>query len=439
MKSLRATLDSLSLKELNNLLRWFYAASVHRDILAGINTSLVLFDQMLINTANGQYRQLTVAQDNSTYGQQVAASAKLLLEGRESGAAILLLLPPADFVATRFAMGVSGEKLLRSALKLQVHSLIPACEEELLLGINGGSSEGVALWYPARAAEALYVAFREQGMLLAALMPRTLAMLQIDTTSADHLLLDADAQHITQLECRGGTIKSLLNIKQIDLQQEAFASQWHNECAKVPPAPLISSSEQNFWIGLRQTFQGLESYCFFPAGAEQTGRKKIATTQKKMGGVASIVAMFLLFVPFLSNWVQIALLEAQVEDLREASAVARQSQAAVYEMEEQWGVIAEFPRQDVGQTLLSLNELIDASLSTFAIDKGMVDITGFAQDPAVLIEQLAEREEFFDVGQSRSSSSGDESSARGDRFGIRFSLSDIDFQAYEAKHPVIEQ
>ena len=158
-----------------------------------------------------------------------------------------------------------------------------------------------------------------------------------------------------------------------------------------------------------------------------------------MGGVASIVAMFLLFLPFLINWVQIALLEAQVEDLREASAVARQSQAAVYEMEEQWGVIAEFPRQDVGQTLLSLNELIDASLSTFAIDKGMVDITGFAQDPAVLIEQLAEREEFFDVGQSRSSSSGDESSARGDRFGIRFSLSDIDFKAYEAKHPVIEQ
>jgi hypothetical protein len=63
---------------------------------------------------------------------------------------------------------------------------------------------------------------------------------------------------------------------------------------------------------------------------------------------------------------------------------------------------------------------------------------GFAQDPAVLIEQLAEREEFYDVGQSRSSSSGN-SELMGDRFGIRMSVSDVDYPGYEAKYPVAEE
>ncbi len=145
----------------------------------------------------------------------------------------------------------------------------------------------------------------------------------------------------------------------------------------------------------------------------------------------------LLCLPFLSNWIRIAILQSQVETLRVESTEARRSQTAVYEMEEQWGAVLEYPRQDVGQILLSLNGLIENSLSSFALDKGAVDIVGFAQDPAVLIEQLAEREEFYDVGQSRSSSSGN-SELMGDRFGIRMSVSGIDFPGYEAKYPVAE-
>jgi hypothetical protein len=107
-------------------------------------------------------------------------------------------------------------------------------------------------------------------------------------------------------------------------------------------------------------------------------------------------------------------------------------------MEDEWGVIAEFPRQDVASILLTLNTLIDSSLSTFSINKGVVDITGFAQDPALLIEQLAELEDFYNVGQSRSSSGGN-SAARGDRFGIRFNINGVDFPAYETKYPASQQ
>src|SRR5688572_20628511 len=389
MKSIRATLDSLSIRELVNSVRSVYAASAHRDVLAGINTSLVLFDQILINTASGEYRQIFQDTEGKTFAEQIAQSARQLLEGREQNTSILLLLPPADFIATRFTMGISGEKLLRSALMLQVHTLVPAYEEPLLLGLNGGSSDGVALWYPARDAEALFVAFREQGLFLATLMPRSLALLQTPAASDDCLLIDEDAEHVTQLECRDGIIKSLLSINQIDLQQEEFAAQWDSECSKVAVAASVRSTGQESWAGLRQVFQAVESYSFFPAGAEQVGRNLIANKQKKLGGVAALVMVALLCLPFLSNWVRIAILESQVETLREGSTEARRSQAAVYEMEEQWGPVLEYPRQDVGQILLSLNELIENSLSSFAIDKGVIDIVGFAQDPAVLIEQLA--------------------------------------------------
>lgn len=438
MKSIRATLDSLSVRELGNLARSVYAASAHRDILAGIDTSLVLFDQILINTASGEYRQVVADEEGRIQADQIAISARQLLAGREQNASILLLLPPADFIATRFTMAISGEKLLRSALMLQVHTLVPAYEEPLLLGLNGGSSDGVALWYPARRAEELFLAFREQDLFLATIMPRSLALLQTPAAAEDCLLIDEDAQHVTQLECRGGIIKSLLSINQIDLQQEEFATQWNNECAKVTATAKIRTSGQDSWTGLRQVFQAVESYSFFPAGAEQVGRNLIAAKQKKLGSIAVLAVAALLCLPFLSNWIRIAMLESEVETLREASTEARRSQAAVYEMEEEWGPVLDYPRQDVGQILLSLNELIENSLSSFVIDKGVIDIVGFAQDPAVLIEQLAEREEFFNVGQSRSSSSGN-SELMGDRFGIRMQSSDVDYPGYEAKYPVTKQ
>jgi hypothetical protein len=438
MKDLRATFDSLSLKELAAWPRSLLAASAHKDLLAGINTSLVLFDSILINTGNGEYRQ--VYEDaGSSRAEQIALSARDLLQGREPPASILLLLPATDFVATRFAMGISGEKMLRSALKLQAHTLVPACEEELLLGVNGGSSEGVALWLPARTTNALFAAFQEQGLFLAAVMPRTLALAQTaNGAGTEQLLVDEDASHITQVVSSDGVLKTLLSISRIDLQQEEFAAQWQAESNKLASASRIRSEGQDFWTGLRQLLQGVESYCFFPAGAELSGRKLVARKQKTIAGGAAIVLLLLLFIPFVTNWVEIRRLEGLVATLREQSTEARQNQAAVYEMEEEWGAVSEFPRQDIGQILLSLNELMDSSLSSFAINKGVVDITGFAQDPALLIEQLAEREAFYNVGQSRSSSGGN-SASRGDRFGIRFSISGIDFPGYEQKYQPSQQ
>ena len=107
-------------------------------------------------------------------------------------------------------------------------------------------------------------------------------------------------------------------------------------------------------------------------------------------------------------------------------------------MEDEWGAVAGYPRQNVAKVLLTLNQSIHSSLTTFALNKGVVDLSGFAQDPALLVEQLAEREEFHEVGQSRSSSGAD-GGTRGDRFGIRLNLSGVDFKKYEALYPAVKQ
>ena len=433
MKPLRSTLNDLSLGELKASLRALYESSAHRNILAGIDTSLVLFDDYLINTSNGEYRQIVADATNSP-PVQLAELACELLRGRDKPASILLLLPPDQFIATRFSMGISGEKLLRSALKLQAHTLLPAYEDELMLAINGQSPDGVALWFPAQQANAWFAAFQDAGLLLAAIMPRTLALLELAPPGSEQVLIDEDAQHATSIECRDGVMRSMLGIHQMDLQQPEFASQWQAESARLAEVPTLHSTGLAFWTALRRVVRGNENYSFFPAGAEQAGHDLIARKQRTFAAIAAGVVLLVLVLPFIANAIQIQRLESVAETLREESTLARQSQAAVLDMEAEWGALLDYPQQDVSEILLTLNELIDNSLTTFAIDKGVVDITGYAQDPAVLIEQLAQREEFYNVGQSRSSS-GSNSTARGDRFGIRFNISNVDFPGYEEAYP----
>ncbi len=436
MKALRAALDKLSLQELGTAVRSLYDASAHREVLGRIDTSLVLVDGVLINTLSGEYRE--VSEDGFKPSPlEIARAAKELLRSREPPPSILLLLPPADFAATRFNLALSSDKLLRSALKLQAHALIPAYDDDLLLGLHSaGNSEGVALWYPEQQANELFAAFEEQGLFLAALMPRTLALLQTRDGAEDEVLLDEDQRHSTLIACHKGSVRALLSLRQADLQQEAFATQWQGEVSRAGPVTQRASG-QTLWRELRQVVRAQAPYSFFAAGSEKAGRDQIAHNQRRVVNIAAGVLVGALFLPFLNNWLQIQVLQNRVEGLREESAVARQSQAAVFQMEDEWGVVAEYPRQEPGRIMLTLNELIESSLSSFKIEKGVVDITGFAQDPALLIEQLAEREDFFNVSQS-GASSGDNRSSLGERFSIQFNVSGIDYLGYEAKHAAVE-
>ncbi|MGA0805673.1 MAG: hypothetical protein ACO3PV_04045 [Pseudohongiellaceae bacterium] len=435
--ALRAIVDNLTLPELGARLQQTLAVSAQRRLLASVDTTLVLSADELINSANGESRRLSPALATEP-ARQIAQAAKSLFP--VAGAHILLLLPPSDFIGTRFALGVRGgvqggvlgESLLRSALTLQAPSLLPAYDKPLLLALNGQHNEAVALWYPEEQATALFEAFAAEGLQLVAVQPRVLAA-GAALPEASATLLDEDAHHLTLVELRAGAVQTWHSVHRRDLEDGLLRDQWQTACASAASAaPHLLRHEH--WSALRIRLQPLPSYCFFPAGALRRGRLLLARQQRRGAALAAAIALGLLVLPFAGNWLRIALLEREVAALQDASTEARRSQAAVYAMEDAWGPVAAYPQQDVAALLLTLDALIDNSLSSFALNKGVVDISGFSPDPALLIEQLSEQETFYNVGQSRGTSGGGAAN-RGDQFGIRMNVSGVDFPAYESAYP----
>lgn len=428
--ALSAIVDKLALPELGATLRRFHTASAQRQLLAGIDTTLVLHGDELINVVNGEARRLP-ADPELALPARLARAARSLLPTTLPAPHILLLLPAADFIGTRFQLGIQGEGLLRSALSLQAANLLPAYDRPLLLALNGQRGEGTALWYPDEHATALYDAFAAEGLQLVALQPRVTAAAAA-LVAASGVLLDADDQHLTLVHLDQGVLQAWHAVHRRDLEDAAFLEQWQAEQALLP-APAAATLDREYWRGLRSLPAPLEAYCFCPSGAIARGKQLVARQRRKRGALAAACLAGLLVLPFIGNLVQIALLERQVLALQDASADARRSQAAVYAMDDTWGPVAAYPRQNVGAMLLTLNTLIENSLSSFALNKGVIDISGFSQDPALLIEQLSEQEQFYNVGQSRGTSGGGNAN-RGDRFGIRMNVSGVDFSAYESQY-----
>ena len=126
-------------------------------------------------------------------------------------------------------------------------------------------------------------------------------------------------------------------------------------------------------------------------------------------------------------------MQAELERVEELTIEPRRMRASIFDMEEEWGALEEYPNQQVGNVLISLNEVLQGALSSFSINKGVVDISGSTDDPAYLVELLAQREEFYNVAQSTNTRGG------GAQFGIRLNLSSTDFETYDEKYPVVSQ
>ena len=176
----------------------------HSDILKSINTSILLFDNVLINTANGATEEVVASEEESFFDAAARAAKRLHSSSganSDESANILLLLPTNDFIATSYSMNVVGEKLIRSALELQSHTLIPAYDEDLLLAVNAGNQEGVALWYNEREASRMFRAFEKEDLFLAAIMPRSLALMEAESEENRTILInDEEGQTISFIQ-----------------------------------------------------------------------------------------------------------------------------------------------------------------------------------------------------------------------------------------------
>lgn len=426
MKIDLSVLERFSLRDLPANLSFLYQSAARRDVLKGVQFSLVLFEQRLINTATGESRELKL-EEGTSRAVALARAARNLVPSTSASPSILLLLPPCDFVGTSYSMHVNGESLVRSALQLQAHALIPAYEDKLLLGVNARHSEGVAFWYPAARTAELFEAFAERGLFLAALMPRSLALTEVEGPQRV-LIHDEDSRNLSVLLMEDDAVSRLLTVSRRDLEQEEFARQWEHATSQLHGERVFTFATAEDWARLRRRIEPRESYCFLPDGSLAQGRRLEAVKRRKFAAGLAAAALVVLCLPFVSNWLQIQRLERVLENHLEMSSQARALQESVLAMEDEWGAIHEYPRQDIVGVLRALNGVIEGTLQSFRLNKGVVDITGFAQDPAFLVTQLAELEEFYNVGQSRTVTS--------DRFGIRMNVRGVDFESYESRYPL---
>ena len=424
-------IEKIPVSELVLKARSFFPAGCHTEILKKIDASLLLYNNCLINTANGLIKELS-SDTGESFAEALAKAARQLFPADEENRHILLLLPAADFAATTYNMNVMGEKLVRSALELQSNSLIPAYEENLLLAVNAKNQ--VALWFNERKANRLFRAFEKENIFLSAIMPRALAMLDEDGQDDKTFLInDEGGDNISMLQVNGSAVRRLLTVNKTDLEQDVFAKQWDIETSQLKGDAVKSMSAIEDWTDLRQIVNPVTEYCFLPAGAIEE-EKKISLAKKSKAGMAiAACCVLLLFTPFVSNWLALRELQTELERVQDQTVEPRRLQASIFDMEEEWGALDEYPDQKVADVLLSLSDVVQNALTSFSANKGVIDINGSTDDPAYLVELLAQREGFFNVGQSTNTRGG------GSQFGIRLSLSGIDFDAYEEKYPVVSQ
>lgn len=414
-----------------NLKTWAQAG-VRANLLKQVNTVLMVHDDRLHDLANGSWRTLQ-NDDGITQPSRIAAAARDLLPAGSEPRAVLLLLPSAYFIATAVTMPGVARENLRSALQLQAPILLPSYEGNLVLAINAAprdqDSPDIALWTDEGRLNALFDAFAAQELLLSAVLPRVLGALSAPLSQDTLAVEDSDATSITHLVYRKGMMSSWLQVERADLEDPELRLQWQEATvdALAGGTQTLTMSSAQDWAEQRSPGHWDPFYCFMPEGAQAVRRQLEKGRRLKLGAVAAAVGLLMLASPFLWQALQIARLEATLVEQQTLSADARADQAVVREFEERWGILNEFPRQNVPSTLLQLQNVITPSvLASLDLVEGALQIEGESADPQSLLQQLEQDAMFTGVDFARATSNN--------RYYIEMRLSTVDFDAYWQRH-----
>src|SRR5690606_22363948 len=332
---------------------------------------------------------------------------------------------------------------LRAALRLQAGVLLPTYEGNLAFAVkpaDSGSEHGdIVLWTDEQRLDALFDAFGKKGLFLTAVMPRALAALaqreteRLESTSVRQVE-DRDATTLPWLRCRGGALTHWLQVENIDLEEEAFRQQWEqatnpalelNDGETAGPRLRLHGAQS--YIEMAAAVEADPDYALLPSGAQAALRKTEKGQRLRMAAAAVAAVLLVAAMPLLWQSVQSRTLQATLERARADAAEARADQAAVREFEQRWGVLSEYPRQDVVATLLALQSVINPGvLTSLQMDEGSVQIEGDSSDPQSLLQQLEQNPQFTGVDFARATNNN--------HYYIDLRLTTVDFDGYLQRH-----
>jgi hypothetical protein len=319
-----------------------------------------------------------------------------------------------------------GRDNLVSALKLQVDSLLPTFSDRLVLAVNPESADAgtghTALWIANQRLMKFFDAFQAQNIFLVAIKPRLLNV----TGENANCFVDEDRHSITAVKLSSHGIAGWWHLNKLDFEQEIFEQQWQQQIGEDSTAQLKQFSSAQDYLESSAN-QSNREYAFFPSGAlnarhraEQGWRILIA---------AGIVAVLLLLsaIPFIGQSLEFRSLAASLESQRELSIEARQDQAVVVNFENEWGPINDFPVQQVGEAMYTLQSVLSPNrLSSLEVSEGLVRIQGTSQEPQAILERLEQNPMFTEVVFSRATNNS--------RYYIDLRISTVNFEAYMVRY-----
>ncbi|MES3006554.1 MAG: hypothetical protein V4751_02165 [Pseudomonadota bacterium] len=407
-------------------LKAFFDANARTQLLRQVNTVLLVHDDRLYDLSNGSWRQLGL--EGGDWSTAMATAAVEVLNQQIAERSVLLLLPSSEFIATTISMPAMARENLRSALQLQTAVLLPSHDSSLVFAVNATAHHDdgtdVVLWMNAPRLEALFDAFAAQGLFLASVMPRALAAASQAGAQGDLLIEEGDASTLTQLVYSQGALTQWLQIDRADLEDELLRRQWQEATTKqtTDTARMTLSSAQA-WVDLSAPVLADREYSFVPAGAQAARKQMEKGKRLVMVGIAAAVVLLLGASPFLFQSLQARSLLADLAEQRELSATARADQAVVRDFEQRWGVLTEFPAQNISATLLQLQSVLSpAVLTSLEVDEGSVQIEGESDDPQGLLQRLEQDAMFTGVDFARATNNT--------RYYIDLRLSTVDFDGY---------
>lgn len=431
MTSSKTTIQSITQQLANKLppsLKSMLQANAKSRLLTRVDTVLMVFDSKIYDLANNTWRSVVLEEGRSP-AESIASAAKELLDQHNSRPTVLLLLPSSEFIATQVNMPGVARENLRSALALQSAVQLPSYEQDLIFTVNpsakSDASADIVLWTDEQKIDSLFEAFASHELFLTAVMPRALAATNTEDRTGAILISDEDATHLTRLVYRDGVLTHYLLLSKQDLADEEFERQWQEQCLALEnEADSVKNmaGAQDYTDLSSQVKPDLE-YCFLPNGAKEARRQAEKGKRLSYLAAAAVLVLLLSSSPFLWQSFQLMRLESNLQALQVESQQAREDQEVVREFELSWGVLNEFPLQNISQTLLELQTVLNPSvLTSIEIDEGSMEIEGESPDPQSLLQQLEENPLFTGVDFARATNNN--------RYFIELSLSTVDFDAY---------
>tara|TARA_B100000315_G_scaffold215517_1_gene214848 strand:- start:1922 stop:3142 length:1221 start_codon:yes stop_codon:yes gene_type:complete len=396
-----------------------------RELLNKVDATLLVFDGQLAHMESGEIVEF---QDSSTAinPDQLAQACSSLLPEQQKDHSVLLLLPPEEFVATTQDMPGVGRDNLVSALKLQVDSLLPTFSDTLVLAVNPESAEAgsgnTALWVANQRLMKFFEAFKAQNIFLVAIKPRLLNV----TGENANCVVDEDRQSITAVKLSSNGVVGWWHVNKLDFEQEIFEQQWQQQINEDSTTQLKRFSSTQDYLESSAN-QSNREYAFFPSGA-LTARHRVEQGWRLLIAAGIVAALLLLSaIPFIGQSLEFRSLAASLESQWELSIEARQDQAVVVSFENEWGPINDFPVQDVGDAMYTLQSVLSPDrLSSLEVSEGLVRIQGTSQEPQAILERLEQNPMFTEVVFSRATNNN--------RYYIDLRISTVNFEAYMVRY-----